>query len=287
MIAMENGNKCPACHGQHIREAFLEFGFKVFGCDDCGHLFSTAAVGQDYDGYFSQSISSEAVLAAAKAHERLFDDFISEVLPKKSGGKLLDVGTGYGFFVKAVQEKTDWQAWGVETSAAAVAVAERELGLKTVVHGAVQASDLPGPFDVITMFDVLEHVPDPDLLLASIRKLLASDGLLFIHTPNATMQLAKAKLKRLVHNGVKPGVHYLEAGDHVNVYTQRSARTVLGRNGFNEVSFLHLHHLQIVSGSRNPFKIFLKNAWHAVSIVCHWLTAGKANIDNLFIIAKK
>lgn len=282
---MENGKKCPACFSGDIKEAFTEFGLTVFGCGACGHLFSSKPVDQDYDGYFGEEVGPEAVRAAMRSHERLYADFLAEVLPKKHTGKLLDVGCGYGFFVKAMLEKTAWQAWGIETSAAAVTIAEKELGLETVVHGAVETAELPAPFDVITMFDVLEHVPDPDRLLAAVKRLLVPGGLLFIHTPNAAIQLIKAKAKRRLHGGIRQGGHYLEAHDHVNIYSSQSIKAVLSRNGFGDVDFVHLHPIQIVSGSRASHKLLLKNGWHFLSVACSGLTAGRVNLDNLFVVA--
>jgi SAM-dependent methyltransferase len=282
---MENSKKCPACFSGGVKEAFAEFGLTVFRCDACGHLFSSKPVDQDYDGYFGEEAGPDAVRAAMQAHERLYDDFLAEVLPKKHTGKLLDVGCGYGFFIKAMLEKTAWQAWGVETSATAVTIAEKELGLSTVIHGAVETAELPAPFDVITMFDVLEHVPDPDRLLAAVKRLLAPGGLLFIHTPNAAVQLLKAKAKRRLHGGIRPGGHYLEAHDHVNIYSPQSIKTVLSRNSFGDIGFVHLHPIQIVSGSRAGYKLLLKNGWHYVSAACSWLTGGRANLDNLFVVA--
>ncbi|NTU98578.1 class I SAM-dependent methyltransferase [Candidatus Falkowbacteria bacterium] len=284
---MVNVQKCPACFSKDVKKVFTEFGLSVLGCDACGHLFSLSPVDQDYDGYFGKEVGLDAVQTAAQAHDKLFDDFLSNVLPKKNTGKLLDVGCGYGFFVKTMLEKTAWQVWGVETSPVAVMIAEKELGLKTVVHGAVETAELPKPFDVVTMFDVLEHVPSPDRLLTAAGRLLEPGGLLFIHTPNAAVQLIKARVKCLFHGGVKPGRHYLEAQDHVNVYSQKSIKKVLLRNGFDDIVFLHLRPLQIVSGSRAGYKLLLKNCWHYFSVACSALTSNRVNLDNLFVLAVK
>src|SRR5207247_1822159 len=85
----------------------------------------------------------------------------------------------------------------------------------------------PSSFDLITLWDVIEHIPDPDLLLKQIATVLKPRGELFLHTPNASMQLVKARIKRIT-KGERAEEHYLEARDHVNLYSAAGITRVLG-----------------------------------------------------------
>lgn len=93
---------------------------------------------------------------------------------------LLDVGAYTGVFVE-IAARHGWDAWGVEPSRWAVNEA-RKRGLN-VVQGTAGAAELPASgFDIVTMWDVIEHLNDPLEELRHVHRLLKPDGLLVIHT---------------------------------------------------------------------------------------------------------
>jgi 2-polyprenyl-3-methyl-5-hydroxy-6-metoxy-1,4-benzoquinol methylase len=99
--------------------------------------------------------------------------------------RLLDVGAGYGYFRKAASD-SGWTTDGVEISHHAAAVARQEFGMDTFV-GTLQDYAREGAghsYDVLTLFDVVEHVEDPVSLLETVRSLLKPEGLCVIRTPN-------------------------------------------------------------------------------------------------------
>lgn len=98
-------------------------------------------------------------------------------------GRLLDVGCGAGYFLDAARE-AGWQAQGVEPSPAAARVGREQLGLDIFQGTLEQASFLPASFDVITLFEVLEHLYEPAQALAEARRILRPQGLLAIQVPN-------------------------------------------------------------------------------------------------------
>ena len=100
------------------------------------------------------------------------------------GTRLLDVGSGYGYFRKAA-EGDGWRHQGIEISRHAIQAAEKTFGFSTFA-GRVEdfANSCPGPFDVITLFDTIEHVTDPVGLICTVKELLAPRGFCVIRTPN-------------------------------------------------------------------------------------------------------
>ena len=96
-------------------------------------------------------------------------------------GRLLDIGAGSGILVEQAQ-KMGFEAEGVEPSIKLQAHAEK-LGLN-VHRGVLPHPDVRGLFDVITIVDVIEHVPDPVGLLRQARMLLAPKGVLLVATPD-------------------------------------------------------------------------------------------------------
>lgn len=278
--------KCIICGSLNSKVIFEEFQVDILRCKDCKHVFSSYLADPHYDGYFGEKITSEDQFWWDEAHRKMYEDFCRRFIVGRAG-KLLDVGCGLGYFVKKVSSYPGWQAIGYEISKAAVEFATTRLNLRHVFCGKVEESDFPGKhFDIISLWDVIEHIPDPHSLLAYLLSILKDAGFLFIHTPNVWVQLPKAWLKTF-GRGMKPGTHYLEAKDHINIYSPRTMRRVLRRSGFRRVEFVHLRPIQGVAGSKNEWLILMKNAWFYSSVVVHWLSMGGFNMDNLFVVARK
>jgi ubiquinone/menaquinone biosynthesis C-methylase UbiE len=103
-----------------------------------------------------------------------------------SGAKLLDIGCGTGYGT-AELARSARLAFGIDISADALEYAVPEYGLENVRFLQSSASQLPfapETFDVITAFEVIEHIPDWDMLIAEARRTLRPNGLFFVSTPN-------------------------------------------------------------------------------------------------------
>lgn len=99
-----------------------------------------------------------------------------------SGGKILEIGFGNGEYLDKMR-KLGWKVIGIELSKKAVSNAAKR-GLE-VYYGTVSNVHLPErSFDVIYMWHVLEHLPNPREIIREIHRLLRPDGFLFIAVPN-------------------------------------------------------------------------------------------------------
>lgn len=104
-------------------------------------------------------------------------DLINSLQPNK--GKILDIGAGTGDFL-TVAKQNGWQTIGVEPSDKAKAIA-----LKKGISFVEQTSELENnSFDLISMWHVLEHVPNLDNQIKELKRLLKPDGTLIIAVPN-------------------------------------------------------------------------------------------------------
>lgn len=277
--------RCVVCGHSQSSVVFEEFGIDVLRCQQCGHVYSSYQADQHFDGYFGERVPPGDHFWWNQAHSRMYTDFCNRFLAGQKG-RLLDVGCGLGFFVKKVSSLPDWYAHGCETSKAAVDFAQRELGLASVRHGPVEECGYPDNyFDIVTLWDVLEHVPEPDPLLSFLRAPLKDDGMLFIHTPNVNIQLPKARMIRFLR-GMHPSLHYLEAKDHVNLYSMDTLTRVLRSTGYRDIKFTHLPPIQSLSGSRNRVLMLVKNSVYQISRVLFHMSLGRLNLDNLFVVAK-
>lgn len=191
---MNESSVCPACLKSadfepvetHVdRVAGREY--RILLCPACGVSFSEprAAVGPDW---YEKAAPLRALerRPAAESDWR-FRRFFSEGL---APGRLLDVGCGDGSFLRLARERGFTPA-GFDYEERMVALA-RERGITDAEcreFGAYCRGRADGEFDFVTLFDVLEHAPEPAAFLAEIRRLLKSGGYLAVTLPNALRPL--------------------------------------------------------------------------------------------------
>lgn len=153
---------------------------------------------------------------------RLFFPF----LRLHSSGRVLDIGCGAGHFLNVMQEMR-WETWGMEMSQEAVEIAGTR---HRVVHAStLSAAHLPqGYFDLITMFQVIEHLVEPVQTMEAAYALLKSGGRLVMHTPNGESRLAQ-------HFG--RDWRGLECPRHVCLYGPRALAHLLKGGGFHNIRY--------------------------------------------------
>ena len=105
--------------------------------------------------------------------------------------RFLDVGCGAGILLQEMMD-AGWTGTGLDISDSAIAEARASLPAATLFVGTLESTPLTGPYDLITMQHVLEHVPRPLECLRKCFDLLAPGGILLIAIPN--IQSAEARL---------------------------------------------------------------------------------------------
>jgi 2-polyprenyl-3-methyl-5-hydroxy-6-metoxy-1,4-benzoquinol methylase len=142
-------------------------------------------------------------------------------------GRLLDVGCGYGFFLKEMVQR-DWQAEGIEISTTGLCYARDSLGLD-VSDQPLPRTDWPdGCYDVITLFYVIEHLPDPKAVLREAHRLLRPGGLLFLRWPHTAPIV---KLMRPWTDRLK----LYQAPSHLFDFSPVTLYKILDQSGFHEI----------------------------------------------------
>lgn len=101
------------------------------------------------------------------------------------GGRLLDVGCGTGAFLKKMSQFRIWELYGIEPAPFPAQIARKQFNLINVFQGTLLEAHYPSEFfDVVTWWDVLEHVPNPDACLKETFRILKPGGWIFIQTPD-------------------------------------------------------------------------------------------------------
>ncbi len=179
--------------------------FGVVRCPQCELVFISPrlrpeALQRIYDdaGYFEGGVygsavstdaeapSAEARLSPAMLLQRTWTAGRLALIDRErggaaAGGRLLEVGAGYGLFLAAARE-AGWATSGVELSRTGAKHAQDTLGLD-VFCGQLEEAPLTPGFDVVCAWDTVEHVPDPLSFWRTVRSQVADDGVVLFSTP--------------------------------------------------------------------------------------------------------
>lgn len=163
------------------------------------------------DGGYSSYSAMEPLLV------RTFVRRLSPLPSRAAGARLLDVGCGPGAGLEAART-LGYEAWGLDVSAPAVAVASSRHPDR-VRLGTLSDRLFPeGFFDVITLFDVIEHVHDPRRFAVDLAWHLAPEGRLVVATPNVESLLARVSGRRWVSYKIP---------EHVSFFSPRTLAAAL------------------------------------------------------------
>jgi 2-polyprenyl-3-methyl-5-hydroxy-6-metoxy-1,4-benzoquinol methylase len=206
--------RCPLCDGPapvvHVYEARPE-GETVFDlggrpyrrelrrCERCAHLTSHTDLDLSalYAGdYMDATYTGDRL---ARTYERIMglppeaSDNVARVtrIVERLGarGRLLDVGSGLGVFPARMKE-VGWDCTALDPDPRAVAWARDHIGVAAVQADFLADDPPPGPFDLVTLNKVLEHVADPVAMLGRARGLLGSGGALYVELPDGEAAIA-------------------------------------------------------------------------------------------------
>jgi len=186
-------DNCPLCSSKAFDVKLKLRGFSILRCNECGLLIQSPLPSQDdlnkvYNSseYWNRPYFSNC----GKDYERddkiqMYENALTKIeqlSPEK--GTLLDVGCGTGVFLDLAQ-KAGWKAYGIEYSAVAAEHANKNFGVPVQVGVADELSIPENQFQVITLWDVIEHLRSPVKLLDKLSKALVLGGIILIFTPNA------------------------------------------------------------------------------------------------------
>ena len=145
--------------------------------------------------------------------------------------RVLEIGAGHGGFLRLAR-LAGYEAAGIEISPAAVAFARQAFDVDVRAGSLERLPFADDAFDVVASFDVLEHLADPERSLGEMRRVLRSDGLLLLQTPEYR-ELSHAELDATSD----PFLKHLGGPYHLYLFSKRSVASILRRTGFPAVAF--------------------------------------------------
>jgi SAM-dependent methyltransferase len=223
---------CDLCGHDDAELLVVKAGFHVVRCRNCSLVYVSprprlAALSAQYEvGSFFEHQVTRANDQSWRPEALARLELINRLHPTR--GTLLDVGCSAGWFMSVAQD-AGWKVSGIDVSGPAVEYSKSR-GFDAKVATLDDHGFTPASFDVITMFDCIEHMPSPMRALQAVRTLLAPGGIVMLTTPNVdgifprvTYQILARPFGAWDHPG-PPG--------HIYQFGMRTISAALERSGF-------------------------------------------------------
>ena len=221
---------CPACGSIKSREAFSKYGTNYFHCLKCKTIYMNPRPSPDIlREYYKQSKNNiywaEYIFPATeeKRYEEIFIPRVKRLIELHTTGTLVDIGAGFGTFCRAASDSFD-KVIAIEPSPKAAETC-RKHGLETI-ESPLEQIDTLHSVDVVTSFEVIEHIFSPIIFLQKIHSFLKKDGILMLTCPNGlSFEIAQLKEKSTAIDI-----------EHLNLFNPNSIYLLLKKVGFDIIS---------------------------------------------------
>ncbi len=197
----EEHRPCPLCGAERVvlvhhparydGAGELLWSYRVGECPECGLVYRVPALTHQRvtelyeDGDYADYLEGDYAKNRRRRYQATLDAFAPQ-LDCGGGRTLLDFGCGTGLFMK-VADRRGFVPYGIDLAPTAVTMARNRFGPDRAFLGTAHdiAAQTDQRFDVITMWSVLAHIPDPREQLGALRRVLRPGGMLLILTVNA------------------------------------------------------------------------------------------------------
>ncbi len=188
-------------HRERLQYFDTKLDFTIVRCRNCGLVYTNPRISQHNATYLADDIPpAQQIEEHARAKAPIFTSVLQHIqrLQQNSTTKtsmlqsatLLDIGCGSGHFVAAAN-KAGYNACGLEPAGPFADYAQLNLGINVIKSDVTHAQIEPASFDIITAWDVIEHVADPLNMLRSCKTWLRPGGIAAFRFPSARWQKIK------------------------------------------------------------------------------------------------
>ena len=281
-MSLKNCIICNKDNNKHIYEGIVK-------CYDCGHVFANLTLTDlDYKklydhSYFHGNEYSNYV-SDKKILQKNFIDRLStlkNLIYYKSNSKLLEIGSAYGFFLEIAKDYFS-HVEGVDITDDGINYAKQKLNLNVKNVDFLEWDTKKNKWDIICLWDTIEHLKRPDFFLKKANNLLNNDGLMAITTGDINSWLARVRGKnwRLIHPPT-----------HIHYFSKKTLTLLLKKEGFEVLYFGYPGFYRSLDNIfYNIFVLRLGQTW--IYKIIKFLKLDKLSIyfntyDICYVIAKK
>lgn len=194
-------------------------------CNKCGLVFINPRIkGNLIVDAYSQG-SDETFVSQAPARVKTFLSSIKQIEKFSKPGKILDVGTAGGSFLAAAKSQ-GWDVYGCEPNRWLAAWGKKNYGIDIKPGTIFDQKYKKDSFDVVTLWDVIEHTPDPLSVLKECNRVLKNRGVLVVNYPDLASLVARLMGRKwLFLNSV-----------HLYYFTPKTINLILRKAGFEIIT---------------------------------------------------
>jgi ubiquinone/menaquinone biosynthesis C-methylase UbiE len=250
-------NSCPCCGIKLDNKGFLfkKKSVEYFRCPNCGLIYQNPQpvfeLSQDiYDGdhYHNRYIQSEYIyFPTSNIYLKEIESHFKRLNYNSNNAKLLDVGCGIGYFLY-LAKKNGYQVEGADISAWAGNYAKKHFDVNVITGNFLEIEFKENYYDVITIWQTIEHLPEPGLFLEKIYHMLKPGGFFCLATPDTDSWIAKFYKK--LWNCYIPD-------EHICLFNFRSMKVILERFSFNPIVIKRIHERQFIPEQYEYLKLFI------------------------------
>ena len=215
---------CPVCESTESREIFKKNGGTYVICEKCEMVFLNPVFKDDELVLYYQCNNSNQALAhnsEVDFYRRIYTSGLDLICNHKSSGDLLDIGCSSGLFLDVSAEK--FRAHGIELNKSEIEIARAKGHI--VWDKPIEIVDFEGKdkFDVITLWDVFEHIKDGITYLSNLKSKVRSGGVVFLQIPSADSLAARIMREKC---------NMFDGLEHVNLYSRTTIRKAAEKAGY-------------------------------------------------------
>ncbi len=295
---------CNLCGANDYKILLTKNPYQIVECNNCSLVYvnpqpTTKELKQLYS--FKKKYHKE--LLNKKIENQLrrgFETKLKLIEKYKKSGKILDVGCSAGVFLDMMKGK-GWECYGVELSKDTANYAKGKYGLNVKINELEKIKFPQNYFDIVCLWDILEHVQNPLRSLVEVNRILKTEGVMFINTPNVDGLFPKLSYSILAKIfGAWPNA---ELPHHLYYFSSKTLTQMLMKAGFNVISkdFNQISTNYIIRS--NVSKIIRSNVMYDKNIIFYvpylvlllmlsfvtklFTTISKIKKDSMLLVANK
>lgn len=293
---MNNVESCNLCGNSEYRVLYpsgIAQKHQIVECSSCGLMYANPQGSVDveqivnYDpNWILENLDSPEIQQRVKKESRQVRDyedtrkFINQHFPNT--GKLLEIGSGYGYLCDFFQ-KSGWHVTGIEPNKALSIYAQKFLKLNSLPCELEEATFPNESFDIILMMHVIEHLSDPMTCMKLVREKLKPEGMFILETP---------RYDTLTYKLLKKRERSLSCDGHIFFFTSETLKKISVEAGFEVIKVDYvgrslsleriLHNIGIISKSKIMASCLDKTS-AALRLDKAWLTVNLRDMQRLYL----
>lgn len=215
---------CPVCKKDMSNKLFSKEGGQYVKCLDCNMIYlNPVFTDEALTQYYRDNKVEQGLVVAddMSFYAKLYKQGLALAQDNTVTGNILDIGCSTGIFLDIAKEK-GWQTYGLELNEVEFSLA-KEKG-HNIHNSLLDQVDFDEKFNIVSLWDVFEHIKDGNKCINDIKNILTDDGVILLQIPSADSLAARVMQEKC---------NMFDGLEHVNLYSVKSLMKLAKNNGLS------------------------------------------------------